>query len=86
MELAFDLGLPAAGLLLLAIGSVALRCLIGVYGRRRDIVYPALAVAATSVAAAQALTDFSLQVPATAALLAFILGLGYSQSWTSSEG
>jgi O-antigen ligase len=85
LELGFELGLPAAGLLVLAIGAVALRCLIGVYVRRRDILYPALAVACAVVAGAQALIDYSLQIPATSALLAFILGLGYSQSWTSSD-
>jgi O-antigen ligase len=85
LEIAFDLGLPAASLLLLALLAVALRCLYGVYSRRRDIVYPALAVGAAALAGAQALIDFSLQIPATSALLAFILGLGYSQSWTSSD-
>jgi hypothetical protein len=85
LEIAFDLGLPAASLLLLALLAVTLRCLYGVYSRRRDIVYPALAVGASALAGAQALLDFSLQVPATSAMLAFILGLGYSQSWASSD-
>jgi O-antigen ligase len=85
LELAFDLGLPAASLLLLAVVAVGLRSLYGVYSRRRDIVYPALGTAAMTLAGAQALIDFSLQTPAAAALLAFMLGLGYSQSWTSAE-
>jgi O-antigen ligase len=85
LELAFELGLPAASLLLLAIAAVGVRCLVGVFRRRRDIVYPALAVAASTLAGAQALVDFSLQVPATAALFSFLLGLGFSQAWTSSD-
>lgn len=85
LELAFELGLPAAGLLAAAVAAVAVRCLIGVYARRRDIVYPALGAAAAALAGAQALMDFSVQVPAVAAMLAFILGLGYSQAWTSSD-
>jgi O-antigen ligase len=85
LELAFDLGLPATSLLVIAIASVGLRCLVGVYIRRRDIVYPALGVAVAAFAGAQALVDVSMQTPAVAALLAFILGLGYSQSWASSD-
>ena len=64
---------------------VAFRCVIGVYRRRRDIVYPALAIGCAAAAGAQALLDSTLQAPATSALLAFILGLGYSQSWTSTD-
>ncbi len=85
LELAFELGLPAATLLVLATATIALSCLAGVYRRRRDIVYPAFAVAAAALVGAHALIDFSLQIPAVAALLAFILGLGYSQSWSSSD-
>jgi hypothetical protein len=85
LELAFELGAPAAALLVAAVAAVAFRCAIGVYRRRRDIVYPALAMGCAAAAGAQALIDSTLQAPATAALLAFILGLGYSQSWTSSD-
>lgn len=85
LELAFELGLPAAILLATAVAAVAVRCLLGVYARRRDIAYPALGAAAAALAGAQALMDFSVQVPAVAALFAFILGLGYSQAWTSSD-
>jgi O-antigen ligase len=85
LELAFELGAPAAALLVAAVAAVALRCVIGVYRRRRDIVYPALAMGCAAAAGAQALLDSTLQAPATSTLLAFILGLGYSQSWTSSD-
>jgi O-antigen ligase len=85
LELAFELGAPAAALLVAAVAAVAFRCVIGVYRRRRDIVYPALAIGCAAAAGAQALLDSTLQAPATSALLAFILGLGYSQSWTSSD-
>jgi len=85
LQLAFELGIPAAIMLVLAIAAVALRCLWGVYTRRRDIAYPALATAAAVLVGAHALTDSSLQVPATAALFAFILGLGYSQCWKTQN-
>jgi O-antigen ligase len=85
LELAFDLGLPASLFLIAAILAIAVACLAGVYRRRRDVVYPALAVAAAVLVGAHALVDFSLQMPAVAAFLAFLLGLGYSQSWTSAD-
>ena len=84
LQLAFELGLPAAAVMMLAFAAVVLRCVVGVYSRRRDIAYPALAVAASALVGAHALVDSSLQIPAIATLLAFILGLGYSQSWTTS--
>ena len=85
LELAFELGMPAAVMLIAAVFSVAVWCLIGVYRRRRDIVYPALGVAATALVGAHAMVDFSLQIPAVAAIFAFTLGLGFTQSWTSAE-
>ncbi|HET7211877.1 MAG TPA: O-antigen ligase family protein [Methyloceanibacter sp.] len=84
LKLAFELGLPAAAMLILAIAWVALRCAIGLYTRRRDIVYPALGVAAAIAAGSYALVG-SGPAPSVAALLALILGMGYSQSWASSE-
>jgi O-Antigen ligase len=85
LELAFDLGVPAALLLTLSVVAIGTTCFIGVYRRRRDIVYPSLSVAAMVLVGADGLADFSLQVPAVAATFAFILGVGYSQSWSSSD-
>jgi O-antigen ligase len=84
LKLAFELGLPAAAMLILAIAWVTLRCALGLYTRRRDIVYPALGVAAAIAAGSYALVG-SGPAPSVAALLALILGMGYSQSWASSE-
>ena len=85
LEIAFELGMPAAALLIGSILSVAIWCLIGVYRRRRDIVYPALGAASAALVGAHAMVDFSLQIPAIAAIFAFTLGLGFTQSWTSAE-
>jgi O-antigen ligase len=85
LELALELGVP--GTLLLALGTVvaALLCLRGAFRRRRDALYPALAVAATILIGSHALVDFSLQIPAVATTYAFLLGLGYAQSWRREE-
>jgi hypothetical protein len=84
LRLAFELGIPAAALLILAIAWTGVRCALGIYARRRDIVYPALGAAAAVTAGAYGLVS-SGPGPAVATLLAFILGMGYSQSWASSD-
>lgn len=86
LEAAFELGLPAALSLWLAILAAALVCLAGLWRRRRDRLYPALGVAATVLIALHAAVDFSLQMPAVAATYAFLLGLAYGQSWSTREG
>lgn len=86
LEAAFELGLPAALLLLASIAYVALQCALGIRRRRRDAHYPALATAATALVGAHSLVDFSLQMPAIAALYAALLGLGYGQSWSVRPG
>lgn len=86
LEAAFELGIPAAVSLIAAIGYVAFSCSVGARRRRRDMVYPALGAAAAALVACHALVDFSLQIPAVAAWLAVLLGLGYAQSWRSQEG
>jgi len=85
LELAFELGLPAAAALVLSIAATSLICFFGLYRRRRDIAYPSLAAAATALVGADGLVNFSLQLPAVAMLFSFILGIGYSQSWSSSD-
>ncbi|NGM24211.1 O-antigen ligase family protein [Roseomonas stagni] len=85
LEAAMELGLPSAGLFLLAPLLILLRCIRGALRRRRDQVYSILAVAAAVLAGAHGLVDFSPQIPAVAATLALLLGLGYAQSWSSRD-
>jgi O-antigen ligase len=83
LENALELGIPAASMLVLAVVVIAAQCVLGVRRRRRDFVYPALAVAVSIQVAVHALVDFSLQIPAVAATYALVLGLGFAQSWSS---
>lgn len=85
LELAMDLGVVGAGLFYAAVAVVLGTCLQGVARRRRDHVYPVLAVSAATLLAAHGLVDFSAQIPAVAVTLAFLLGLGYTQSWSSAH-
>jgi hypothetical protein len=83
LENLFELGVPAALALFLAIGGLALTCLQGVRRRQRDWAFPALGVAASVLVGLHALLDFSLQIPAVAILYACIMGMACAQSWSS---
>jgi O-antigen ligase len=85
LENAFELGVPAALLLYLALGGLVWTCLKGVKQRHRDWVYPATGVAASVLVGLHAMLDFSLQLPAVAILYACIMGVGCAQSYSSLE-
>jgi O-antigen ligase len=81
LEVAFELGLPGFLLWLALPAAVVLRCLRGVGERHRNVLYPAVGVAATVLVGSHALFDFSLQIPAVAATYAMLMGLAYAQSY-----
>ena len=85
LELAVELGLPAATLWFLAFALVGWQLLKGVRTRRQHALYPILALAVLAQASTHSLIDFSFQMPANAALLAMLLGLGMAQSYRSGE-
>lgn len=85
LEAAMDLGLPAAVLLYAALAVVLAACARGLLRRRRDQVYPAVAIAAAALLGVHGLVDFSVQMPAIAATLALLLGIGYAHAWRTSE-
>lgn len=80
-----ELGVPATVLLYLAPLILFLFCLRGVLVRRKDKIFPLLAVSATVLVAVHALVDFSLQMPAVAVTYAVILGMGVAQSIPSPK-
>ena len=85
LELALELGLPAASLLVASVGVLFARCVIGVRRRRRDSIYACIGVAATVTVATHSMVDFSLQIPAVAATYALLMGAAVGQSWSSRE-
>jgi O-antigen ligase len=85
LELAAGWGIPAAAAWWLAILWLNVICLRGVFQRRRDHIYPLLALGATALVGAQSAFDFSLQIPAVALTYAAILGLGVAQAFPSRE-
>jgi O-antigen ligase len=82
LELAAELGIPAAALLIFAVLWCFLLCLIGVFRRQRAQIYPIVAASATIVVGVHALMDFSLQIPAVAAVYSALLAMGVAQSWS----
>lgn len=81
LENVFELGLPAAFLFYGVLLAIALAVLRGALVRRRNRHIPRFAIAVIAAGAFHAFFDFSLQIPAIAALFAFVLGLGWAQAF-----
>lgn|GEM_PF-2399248 len=79
-----DLGLPAGIAFLASPLLIVLQCAAGAATRRRDRVFPAIAVAAAMCMGVQAVAGFSLQVPAISVVFAVLLGIGAIQSWRTN--
>lgn len=79
LELALELGIPAAVLFVFAIVVLALGCARGVRARRGGAVLPAVGVAACTLVGAHAFVDFSLQIPAVAVTFALVLGVSVAR-------
>ena len=82
LELAFGFGLPATAVFFLAIGVIVWRIHQGTIVRKNGRGFSCFALGCVATAAFHSAFDFSLQMPATAALFAAILGLGFGQSFT----
>lgn len=82
LELAFDLGIPAASALILAVVLIVVRCLRGFYERGRDPELAGVGFLVAVLAGFHAFFDFSLQIPAMACTFFAILGIAWAQSWS----
>ncbi len=86
LETVVELGIPAALLLFAA----ALWPVAGVWrgagARRRDQHVPALAAGVAAWAITHSLVDFPLQIPAIAAGVCLVIGLGFAQAISSKSG
>ncbi len=83
LELAVELGVPAAMLWFAALAIVFVALLSGVAARsrRRDIL--SFAFAALVIGAAHSAVDFPLQIPAIAVFFALALGAGWANAFSS---
>jgi len=85
LENIFEMGLPAAIAFYLALGLILWRIRRGAVSRRRQRIFPVFALSCGAAAAVHSLLDFSLQMPAAAALFAAILAIGFAQSFREDE-
>lgn len=81
LENIFELGIPGALALYTALGWIVVQIWRGLSRRRKWRALPALGIAVITAAGMHALVDFSLQMPASASLAAFLLGLAWRQSY-----
>ena len=82
LELAFDLGIPAAGALIFVVLWIVFRCLRGFFERNRDPELAGVGFLIAVLAGFHSLLDFSLQIPAMAGTFFAILGISWAQSWS----
>lgn len=80
LELAFELGLPATIMLVVAVLIPVVICARGLRERGRSALYPALALGVSALVGLHALLDFSLEIPAVAVTYAAVLGVGCARS------
>ncbi|CCG41386.1 O-antigen ligase family protein [Magnetospirillum molischianum] len=85
LELVMDLGFPGAICLYLSLTAIIIVCLRALVLRRRDQVYPALALAVTALLGLHGMMDFSVQMPAIAMTYALILGVAFAQSFNTAK-
>ncbi len=81
LETLMDMGVVGMGLLYLSFAAILVICVWGLRNRQRDQIYPMVALSCAVLIAAHGFVDFSAQMPAIAMTLAFLLGIGYAQSW-----
>ncbi len=74
LELAMELGIPAAALLVLSVAGLLVMSAIPVFRSSRNRVHGALGCAATLLVAAHSTLDFSLQIPAVTITWAAVIG------------
>ena len=82
----FELGLPAAASFFLAVLLVIARVARGALVRRRNLAVPLTGIGIAVTGAVHSAFDFSLQIPAIAAVFAAILGLAWTQSFRTEPG
>lgn len=85
LELAMEIGIPAAAAMVLALLWLTLIALVGVFRRERDRSLPALAVAASVLVAVHSMLDFSLQIPGVQYVFAALLAVGVAQGFPLAE-
>lgn len=85
LELAAEIGIPAASLFVVALGWFCARCLVAALGGTGRTTAPLVAVCATLIAGCESIVDFSLQIQAVALTWISLIGAGVAQSMSSGS-
>jgi O-antigen ligase/polysaccharide polymerase Wzy-like membrane protein len=85
LEIAADMGLPLAGVIVFAWLIVLGILTHGAINRRRDVLIPVAAVSVALLALFHSLIDFSLQIPGYAIVVFALVGAGLSQSFKRTD-
>ena len=85
LELASDLGLPIAALIVVAWLVILAVLIHGLRTRRRDLILPLGALAVAILGLAHSSIDFSLQVPGYSVVVFALVGAGLAQSFSSNN-
>jgi len=85
LEIASDVGIPLAVLIVGGWLFVVAQLIRGVLRRRRDVSLPVAGLAVGILGLTHSLVDFSLQIPGYAILFYSIIGIGLAQSFTTGE-
>ena len=85
LELAMELGIPAAVALITVILLIVWRCIQGIGDRKKNSIYPIVGVAISVLIGVHAIVDFSIQIPAVAATYSLIMGVCFAQSFSSKN-
>ncbi|MGO1119641.1 O-antigen ligase family protein [Rhodovibrionaceae bacterium A322] len=85
LELAIEVGLPAALLLFFSLFWMVLLCLQGLAQRHHNRLYPLMGIVVTVLVAVHAVLDFSMQMPGVAVTYFLIMGVAVAQSRSSQH-
>jgi O-antigen ligase len=86
LEIAADMGLPIAGLVLVSWLIIFIVLIRGTLIRQRGLLPPVAALALATLAVLHSLIDFSLQIPGYAIVTLAVIGAGLAQSFPGKRG
>jgi O-antigen ligase len=81
LQIATDMGLPIAGLVVIAWAVVFATLIRGVRVRRRGVLLPVAALGVSTIAVLHSFVDFSLQIPGYGIVALSLIGAGLAQSF-----
>jgi O-antigen ligase len=81
LQIATDMGVPIAGLVVIAWGVVFAVLIHGMRVRRRGLLFPVTAFGVATIGVLHSFVDFSLQTPGYAIVVMSLIGAGLAQSF-----